>query len=332
MIVVLFAGAGGSCLGIEAACPDDLVVGIELDDAACRTRAAAGLTTIRANVAQLDTAPFIGHVTGVWGSPPCPQFSTGGLGAGNAMLHHLSDGITRLLHGDDCRSEIRRLVRADMSTIVELEWRKKGRACTDAEVWAEAGRRTDEACLVLEPARWAYALRPAWVACEQVPSVLPLWAAMARGLDELGYRTWAGRLDTADFGVAQNRVRAILMARDEPFTLPEPTHCDSRQGMSLFGLPDWITMADRLGWGMTERPALTVACGTGGGPHPAGVGGSGARRTLERERERERELGVIVQTRGDSGRSCDEFDATARPAPSVTTISGKSAWRRVRGA
>jgi DNA (cytosine-5)-methyltransferase 1 len=129
--------------------------------------------------------------------------------------------------------------------------------------------------------------RPQWVACEQVPAVLPLWREMGRGLERLGYSWWAGQLDAADFGVAQNRKRAVLAARQGAAVHPpEPTHYDPRSGaLSLFGLEPHVSMADRLGWGMTERPALTVACGTGGGPDPAGVGGSGARRTLERERE-----------------------------------------------
>jgi DNA (cytosine-5)-methyltransferase 1 len=45
-------------------------------------------------------------------------------------------------------------------------------------------------------------------------------------------------------------------------------------------------MADAIGWGMTHRPALTIAVGTAaGGPDPSCVGGSGARATLYGERD-----------------------------------------------
>lgn len=288
LVIEGFSGAGGASLGIHRALPDATVIGIEHDRDACATRAAAGLLTIRADVAQMATDRLVGKATGAWFSPPCPQYSSAGKGSGVAMLHHLSEGITRILRGDDCRAEIRARILPDMATIVRAEWDKKGKVYTPAQLQREAKRRTDEACLVLEPARFARDLRPEWVACEQVPAVEPLWVAMGHGLEQLGYGWWAGTLDCASYGVAQNRVRAILMARRgvDRVHPPAPTHCDQRKGGSLFGLPKWISMAERLSWGMTERPAMTVAVGTGGGSDPAGVGGSGARRTLERERER----------------------------------------------
>jgi DNA (cytosine-5)-methyltransferase 1 len=86
-------------------------------------------------------------------------------------------------------------------------------------------------------------------------------------------------------------VRAFLMASlDREVKLPEPTHQRYRkgdpQGQGALGLLPWVSMADAIGWGMTHRPALTVAVGTAaGGPDPSCVGGSGARATLYGERD-----------------------------------------------
>lgn len=54
LVVDLFAGPGGWSEGLRSVGLED--VGIEWDDAACRTRAAAGHPTIRADVAQYPTA------------------------------------------------------------------------------------------------------------------------------------------------------------------------------------------------------------------------------------------------------------------------------------
>lgn len=79
--------------------------------------------------------------------------------------------------------------------------------------------------LVWQPARWVAALRPRWVALEQVPAVLPLWEAMARALEVHGYRCWTGVLSAERYGVPQTRKRAILLAsldcQPQP---PEATH------------------------------------------------------------------------------------------------------------
>lgn len=100
----------------------------------------------------------------------------------------------------------------------------------------------------------------------------------------------------ADDGVPQTRERAILMAsRVGVVHPPVATHQryvsgePARHEITLEGeLLPWVSMADALGWGMVERPCVTVAAGSGrqGGPD-ALDGGSGARATIQRERERE---------------------------------------------
>lgn len=122
--------------------------------------------------------------------------------------------------------------------------------------------------LVWQVIRYAEAIRPEWIACEEVKEVLPIWRSIASHLRGMGYHTWTGLLNAADYGVPQTRVRAFLMASRHPFDLPTPTHAqDAQEG--LFGdvLP-WVTMAQALGltadnlepaqrWALT-RPATTV--------------------------------------------------------------------------
>lgn len=122
--------------------------------------------------------------------------------------------------------------------------------------------------LVFEVLRYAQAIRPQWIACEQVKEVLPIWRSIAAELRLLGYYTWAGLLNAADFGVPQSRIRAFLLASRTRFTPPQPTHSD-KHGQTLFGaLQPWVTMAEALSlsphdlepeqrWCLT-RPATTI--------------------------------------------------------------------------
>jgi DNA (cytosine-5)-methyltransferase 1 len=114
-----------------------------------------------------------------------------------------------------------------------------------------AGLGDPKGQLVWEPLRWARELMPRWVALEQVPEVLPIWRIVAAALRELGYDVWTGLVNSADYGVPQNRVRAALAARRDgtPATAPAPTHAQDAAA-DLFGseLKPWVSMADALGW------------------------------------------------------------------------------------
>ena len=175
-------------------CPPRLTdVGIELDPAACATRAAAGHTTIRADVAAFPVTRLRGRVRGLLALP--------------AVSGHV--------HRADCGAGW-----ADLDTIAALL----------ADLAAGRNTRTDHAAtvadprslLIAEPLRYALAAMPEWIACEQVPAVLPLWRETARHLEAVGYRT---RL-----GAAQRR---RLRARPDP-----PARRADRLPHPAGGLPD----------------------------------------------------------------------------------------------
>lgn len=238
MIVQGFAGPGGWCTGLRMAGYDGPAVGVELDRDACRTGVAAGHWRIQADVATFPLAHLAGKVTGLIKSPPCPTWSPAGDGAGKVDMPN----VYRLI--------------ADFAA---------SRTPGDYE-WADARSR-----LTAEPMRWAVALRPRWIALEQVPPVLPLWRYTAELLRKLGYRTWTGVLSAEEYGVPQTRKRAILMASlDGPVGPPPPTHQPYQAGRDpqvepdLFGglLPPPVSMATALGWDVST--VVRSNYGTGG--------------------------------------------------------------------
>jgi DNA (cytosine-5)-methyltransferase 1 len=234
MIVDLFAGPGGWEAGLSLLNHDEPTIGIEWDKSACATRAAVGLPTIRASVAEY---PAFGCRVLI-ASPPCQAFSM----AGN------QEGIK------------------DQPRLFELiEAMRLGARWDELDL---SGEWQDERSrLVLEPLRWVEHAFPEVIALEQVPAVLPLWTAMGHVWEKLGYRWVAEKLCAADYGVPQTRERAILIAsRTRSVQLPPPTHTDTRQSPSLF-LEPWVSMAEALGWhndGVLETGANSMVTGRTG--------------------------------------------------------------------
>ncbi|KIQ62686.1 hypothetical protein TR51_27345 [Kitasatospora griseola] len=218
-IIDLFAGPGGWSEGLRRLGHTD--TGIELDRSACATRAAAGHRTIRADVAAYPTAPLVGRVSGLIGSAPCETFSAAGLQAGVDDMSLCHQGLDDLAAGRDTRTAL-------------------GAACSDPR-----------SLLVVEPLRYALDIRPEWIALEEVPAVEPLFAHIARVLRTLGYSTWVGILNAADYGVPQTRRRAFLLAsiarNVEP---PTASHAKVPEPETLFGpgRASWVTMAEVLGF------------------------------------------------------------------------------------
>lgn len=249
MIVDTFAGPGGWDEGLKMIGRTD-VVGLEWDAAACATAKAAGHARIRTDVATYPTEPFRG-VEGFISSPPCQAWSMAGSRKGELdrfNCHRLAD---RMADGDD-----------------SLDWTE----------WEDPRSH-----LVTQPIRWVRDLRPEWVALEEVPAVIGLWQHFAEILRGWDYSAWSGVLCAADYGVPQERYRAILVARRTGFaTPPLPTHAQTPQG-DLFGrgTDEWVSMAEAIGWGFTDRPCVTVVCGNNGGGADPLSGGSGGRAALQ---------------------------------------------------
>lgn len=271
-VIELFAGPGGmsegfSMLGLAR----HQAVGIEFEKDACATAEAAGHRRLLIDVGKCDpikVACFYfpstaGCITGLHASPPCQGFSLAGKGKGRED----SEMLIALIHA-----------------VAE------GHLTADEAIeYAKDNAKDDKSYLSLEPLRWIAALDPEWVTLEQVPAVLPLWEAYAEVLRAMGYSVVTGKLDAEQFGVPQTRTRAILIAsRVREVSLPTPTHSryHKRSPQRLDeGVPKWVSMAEALQWGMTERPYPTIAAGTAaGGTDPQAIGGSGARKVIATER------------------------------------------------
>lgn len=317
LTVDLFAGPGGWSEAMRQLRLRE--VGLEWDTAACRTRRAAGHPTIQTDVAAYPTEPFKGRIVGKIASPTCTPWSRAGKGLGLKDQPLVHQAVDDLAHGRDTRAALLA-------------------ACKD-----------ERSLLAAEPMRWLYDLRPEWIAMEQVPDVLPLWRQYAEVLRGWGYSVWCGELNAADYGVPQARRRAILTAsRVRAVTAPRPTHTQHSMGEDLFGesLPGWVTMAEALGWGATDRVSPTVTAGGGktGGAEPfptqarkalldAQKRGAWVLRHNCADRDRPRDLGSGRQ-RTRSPENGEDFYLrfpTSNPAPVVTTNTGRWAWERPTG-
>lgn len=300
----LFAGPGGWDEGIRELGIRPL--GIEWDEAACETRRAAGHETLQADIAALDPAEFAPCELLI-ASPPCQAFSAAGKGDGHKDVPLILHVARELGAGRDVRAEV----------VPQLA--------------------DERSLLVVEPLRWALALRPRFVALEQVPPVLPLWRVFADAFRDLGYHVWTGVLSAEQYGVPQTRKRAILMASlAGPVEPPRATHQAYEPGVpaqevhTLEGtLLPWVSMAEALEWGMTERPSTTVAAGSSRqGGHDPLDGGSGSRATLERERE-DRGFRAFRLHRGAgmNERHGERPDTPeTEPAPTITSKARTARW------
>lgn len=274
----LFGGAGGAAMGLHLLGLTEH--GIEWGTDECATRTAAGFDVTCGDVADHDPADFKG-IEGLWMSPPCPDWSVAGRGAGR-------DGSSG---------------------------------------W-----------LVDQVPRWAEVMRPKWIACENVPPVLPVWQEFTPTLQRLGYHTWAGCLSAEEYGVPQTRDRAYLVAHlDHPVGPPPATHQPYVYGQSatasatIFGdvLRPWVSMAEALGWGPGTEINTRGQRRTPGGNEFTADGPSWA--LTEKARS------WRVNTGRDWKKGGDRSEAQTRPASDpAPTVSANSTepwrWELVPGA
>ncbi len=300
-ILDLFAGGGGwdeglRVLGMRA-------LGVEADRWACETARAAGHERLQADVAQLDPLDF----AGVWGliaSPPCQVYSAAGNGLGRVDRAPVVACAEELAAGIDTRAE-------------------RLRECRD-----------QRSLLTLEPLRYAVALRPRWIALEQVPAVLELWSLFAELLLAHGYHTAAGTLSAECYGVAQVRKRAFLIASLEgPVELPAATHRSyvprrKETPPDEETLEPWVSMAEALGWLAAKRVGPECLPGTPSKRRAEGEIERNRRRDQRAACRHSRPLTVRTRPRTckPSGgprrgaeRVAESFDPTAAPSPAITT-------------
>lgn len=266
--------------------------GVEKAKEAISSRSANGMRTIYRDVWSGLFNPWLVPPHRLYiASPPCPTFSMAGSGEGRESIPDILEAI------DDRR------------------WADPARLFALTEVM------DPRTALVLTPLAHIWAHRPELVAMEQVPEVLPIWHAIGAVLRTLGYSVWTGILRAEQFGVPQTRKRAILMARlDGKVEPPVPTHSryySTNPARLDPGVEKWVSMAEALGWGMTERPSLTVTSGgaaTGGyEPFP-----TNSRATMEKARERGAWIETGQNSRVGGGQTKRFRRPVDVPAPTVT--------------
>lgn len=219
----LFAGHGWGVACRRLGIPEQ---GVEIMPEAVATRDAAGMTTAYRDVWDgLASPDIVPEHTLLIASPPCQTFSTAGKGAGAKALDEV------------------------LGLIASRAWTLPGVGLRDTAASAGLDDRT---ALVLTPLAYVWRHRPTYVALEQVPTVLPVWEAVADAMRALGYSVDVGVLNAEQYGVPQTRRRAILVARldDATATLPEATHSryysTDRDRLDEGVLP-WVTAGEALG-------------------------------------------------------------------------------------
>lgn len=313
----LFAGTGWgvACqrLGIEE-------YGVEIMPEARATRAANGMHTAYGDVweglegqprlltgaERAERARVLAKPVDEWGeydlliaSPPCQTFSMAGSGAGRKAL----DEVLGLIH-DGAYHDVAKL-----------------RAFGEAHDMRTA--------LVLTPLAHVARDAPLYVVFEQVPQVLPVWEACAEEMRRWGYSVWTGNVQAEMYGVPQTRKRAILIARADGVEAKAPTPTHSRyyqrdpQRLDEGVLP-WVSMAEALGWGMTERPMVTAGNAIG---RAEGVGGSGGKAAIVSAKERGQWL-RSNQTVAGEGRA---HRSVGDPALTMTQTTRSMNWVEKRG-
>jgi DNA (cytosine-5)-methyltransferase 1 len=192
VIVDLFAGASGWATGARGLVEG--IVGVELDPQAAQThRNAHGARSVIETDVRFVNPNRVSNgqwVEGLISSSPCQTFSRAGKMSGIPQVPNLVDAVALMGAGAPFKEAV---------------------ATTGL---SSADERT---LMALETMRWIHALdaggqKLAWVVMEQVPLVLPVFQAYEEVLRSRGFSTWTGQVNSVDFGVAQDRTRAVMLA------------------------------------------------------------------------------------------------------------------------
>lgn len=120
--------------------------------------------------------------------------------------------------------------------------------------------------LIFEIMRWAIALGPDWIVCENVPQAMHIFRQFAEHLFARGYTVFTDVLHAEAFGVPQSRTRAILIAKKLATSSlrPVPTHSryypHEPDRMDVGVLP-WRTMRSTIP--LTKDLVLRMTRGSG---------------------------------------------------------------------
>lgn len=279
--------------------------GAEKMPEAIRTRTRAGFRTVYRDVWSGLFFPWLVPAHRLYiASPPCQSFSVAGLGAGRKALDQV------------------------LGLIADGTWK-------DAEALHAAGilLGDERTPLVLTPLAHIWVHRPELIALEQVPTVLPVWQAIADVLRWMGYSVWTDNMQAEQYGVPQTRKRAILLARRDAIDAAPPTPTHSRyyprtpERLDL-GVQKWVSMAEALGWAETDRVGF-----------PRRDDGRGDVLTIGGVDYRDRDLRSADQPSQvvtEKARSWNRFDAEGAATPlslaDAAALQSFPAWGHAAGA
>lgn len=274
---------------------------IELQPWAAEIAQVNGHMTIRHDVVTYPFRNHLGGATGIAAGPPCQGFSAAGGQRGRADIPLILAAAAQM-HAFPSVAEFI-LLALSQST---------------------ADPRSH---LALVPWLWWLVLEPEWMLLEQVPAVLPLWRELERLARLDGTGAWAGKVCAEQYGVPQTRRRAVLLlhrGRADDQLAPVPTHSryHERDPSRLDpGMPKWVSMAEALGWGMTQRPSYTLTGGTVDQPAPTLLG------SMDNGNVR-----WMVSNYGTGGDPAARGTRTVdEPAPTITGKADRNKWNDSAG-
>lgn len=216
-VLDLYSGVGGWALGYRAVTfnNDARTLGIENDRDTVLAAAASGVPTVASDVAQVRQGMF--KFQGLTASPPCQTFSIAGKSHGTKVVDQIKDAILAIQPGE---------------TVAEVLARIPGGDLVD-----------DRSAQIIEPMRVALEAGDTleWMCMENVPPTIGILGAYCHRLNLEGWSANAGVLNAADYGVPQNRLRAILVARRDGklSTLPIRPPVKRRIIDVIPCLPEW---------------------------------------------------------------------------------------------